>query len=176
MSRYSLYLLLPLLLIGCSLSESDENIATPLVQTDQTVYTATPIPDSAQRIANYSFSMRVRYENRTGSTIYLRCCFDDNPFHTVTTLESDTSRSGYEQYWALDATTAIPLRPGEVRRDTFRIEGPTARDGRTHEPIGVLEGSFRLLYVASREENAKYGRPLPDPLSRSNVFEYRVAE
>ena len=176
MARPILFFLLPLTLVGCSLSVSDGDVTTPLIQTDKERYTATPLPDSAQRIADYSFSMRVRYENRTGSTIYLRCCIGDHPFYTVTTLESDTSRSGYEKYWFLDATTAIPLRPGEVRRDTLRIEGPTARDGRTQEPIGVLEGSFRLLYIASREENATYGRPLPDRLSRSNVFEVRIAE
>lgn len=176
MLRPLLFFLLSLTLVGGSLSVSDGDVTTPLIQTDKERYTATPIPDSAQRIADYSFSMRVRYENRTGSTIYLRCCIGDRPLYTVTTLESDTSRSGYEKYWTFDATTAIPLRPGEVRRDTFRIEGPTARDGRTHEPIDVLEGSFRLLYVASREESAKYGRPLPDRLSRSNVFEVQVAD
>jgi len=173
MSR-PLHLLLPLLLIGCSLSESGKDIATPLVQTEQTVYTATPIPDSAQGIADYSFSMQLRYENRTGSTIYLRSC-GNRPLYAVTTLESDTSQSGYQKYWACGAPAAIPLRPSEVRQDTFQIEGPTVRDGQTHEPIGVLEGSFRFLYSASRDETAD-GSELPDRLSRSNVFEVRIAE
>jgi hypothetical protein len=175
MLRTALFVFLPAVLIGCSLTGSDDDIDTPLVQTDKTRYTATLTSDSTDGIADYSFSMKVRYQNRTATTIYLRSCGEDRPVYTVTTPASDTARSGYEQVWACGATTPIPLRPGEVRRDTFRIDGPTSRDGRTSEPLGVLEGSFRFVYQASRSENED-GDRLPERLTSSNVFEVQIAE
>lgn len=59
MLRPILFFLLSLTLIGCSLSVSD---GAPLKE----LYTATPMSDSAQGIADHSFSVRVRYQNRTG--------------------------------------------------------------------------------------------------------------
>jgi hypothetical protein len=95
--------------------------------------------------------------------------------HGVPIVEPDTARSGYNPAWACPQSPPIPLSPGASRIDTFQVTGPTIRDGRTNEPVGVLDGTFRLSYVgrSSPDVDSSF---LPPPQTQSNSFTVRIEE
>jgi hypothetical protein len=124
---------------------------------------------------SYGFLLKARYRNPTGSLIYFQTCRDpsSSPIFSVVAVSSDTTRSGYNPFRACPATPPIPLAPGETRVDTVRVSGPVVRDGETNEPLGVLEGTFRLVYDASATRNL-HGETLPDRQSRSNPVRVQI--
>jgi hypothetical protein len=66
------------------------------------------------------------------------------------------------------------ILPGAVRVDTLDVDGPNVFDGRTHEPYGVKEGTFRLYFDVTVARGD--GAPAPDAQRFSNAFVVRTTE
>lgn len=184
MHRSRLLVLLSFLVfaVGCSLVEDDEGSSRWVdteapIQTDQTVYTSTPESAAAPDRRRYTFSMKARYRNPSDFTLYVQTCREASsaPIFSVVTVSSDTTQSGYNPFWACPAASPIPLAPGDTRIDTLEVFGPVAWDGETNEPLGVLEGDFRLVYDVSPTRDGD-GKTLPDRQRRSNPFTIEIEE
>ena len=117
------------------------------LQLDRDTYVAVPVDTLGQ----YAFRLVVQYQNGTSAPIYLRMCRpgDSTPVFEVTTT-GGTSGSAYEAVWACTGASPLEFLPGARRTDSLLIQGPTQYDGITHEPLGVLTGSFRLEYETLR--------------------------
>lgn len=95
-------------------------------------------------------------------------------YHIVVDGEPDED-AAWTPTWACAAFRwHEPLAPGDARTDTFRIDGPTGWDGRTGQPIGLLEGRFRLEYDLRTCWSTATHCPAPDSLGISNAFEVRL--
>jgi hypothetical protein len=113
------------------------------LQLDRETYVGVPI-DTAGR---YAFRLVVQYHNGTSAPIYFARCTpsDVSPVYGVPT--TDRARgSGWDVAWACTNAPVLEFLPGTVRTDSLLIRGPNAYNGITHEPLGVLAGSFRLEY------------------------------
>jgi hypothetical protein len=121
-------------------------IAVPL-QLDRDTYVAVPV----DTFGRYAFRLVVQYQNGTSTPIYFGLCKpgDSQPNYEVTTTDG-TSRSGYEAPWACTGVSPLQFAPGARRTDSLLILGPNVYNGITHEPLGVLAGSFRLEYETYR--------------------------
>ena len=117
------------------------------LELDRDTYVAVPV-DSTGR---YAFRIVVQYQNGTSASIYLGLCRpgDPSPIFDVPTSDG-TSQSGYSAVWACTGTSPLEFPPGARRTDSLLILGPNVYDGITHEPLGVLAGSFRLEYQTER--------------------------
>ena len=113
------------------------------LQLDRDSYVAVPI-DAAGR---YAFRLVVQYHNGTGAPVYFTQCTpsDSSPMYGVATVDG-ASQSGWDGAWACTGVPVLAFPPGAVRTDSLLIQGPNAYNGITHEPLGVLAGSFRLAY------------------------------
>ncbi len=117
------------------------------LQLDRSTYVARPVGGTGQ----YEVRLVVRYHNGTAATIYFARCRLDRatPVYAVPTADG-VADSGYNPVWACTAAPAIEFQPGATRTDTLTLFGPTAYDGITHQPLGVLAGRFRLEYLTDR--------------------------
>jgi hypothetical protein len=120
---------------------------TMTLQLDRGTYVAVPLDSTSP----YAFRVVVRYRNGTSAPIYFALCRpgDSSPVFGVPTNDGG-SLSGYDQVWACVGTSPLEFPPGAVRTDSLLIQGPNAYDGGSHEPLGVLTGSFRLEYQTQR--------------------------
>lgn len=176
-------LILPFLLAACSIlgDDADVKITTDdiVFETDQSAYTSYLDPD--EEWITYRFTLVARFENRSNRTIYLSSCKPDspNPIYGLKLLdENQSKRSAYGWIYACSGHNqplSVPAR--SIRVDTLHVRGPMSWQHGTHQPTGIFEGSFRLLYQAQtcRETDGE-GCHLPDSLSQSNEFEVRLSE
>jgi hypothetical protein len=153
-----------------------------------------PVPDAAfttdttgyvaQRIwgagdtSIYRFTVISRFENRGAAPLYLGRCFPTSPqpLFDVVVADSSTAESGYAQPRAcVGHDQQFEIIPGAVRIDTLQVEGPNTFDGRTHQPIGITEGRFRLYYDV-RLSPGDGAAPAPDSLRVSNAFVVRTSD
>jgi hypothetical protein len=115
------------------------------IELDRASYVATPLagPGGA---GSYGFTVIARYENRTGQPVYLAQCGAPGgpPIYSIP-VAGDTGWSAYNPVWACFPVPPTVLIAGSVRIDTLTMRGPTAFNGA--EPIGVLAGTFRLVYA-----------------------------
>jgi hypothetical protein len=113
------------------------------LQLDRETYVAVPI-DTAGR---YAFRLVVQYHNGTSAPIYFARCTPSrtSPIYGIPTADG-VSESGWAIAWACTTAPVLQFLPGAVRTDSLLIQGPNAYDGITHEPLGVLAGTFRLEY------------------------------
>jgi hypothetical protein len=87
-----------------------------------------------------------------------------------------SQRSGYDMAWAcVGGVPPAVVLPGEERTDTLRIMGPSAYDGITHEPLGVLQGRFQIGYDTQGCASSDPSCSLAGSYIRSNVFDVRLA-
>lgn len=149
----------------------------PMIRTDRTEYVAEYVEGSGS-YSVYGFTVVARFTNTTGKTVFLGRCYPDTPHPTFDVVlvgaEDAWDASGYLTAWAcVGHSQQFRLEPGQRRVDTLYVAGPNGHDGRTGEPYGVVEGSFRLRYdVRYCPEDCR--DEVPDDLSRSNAFEVRV--
>jgi hypothetical protein len=156
--------------------------ATPLsaqlvLHTDRVTYDAIPTLEEPPYL--YVFTLVARLKNETARPLQLkrRCPFSDAdlqskavPDYDVPAVddEQDSGYSPIEMCAEIIPTPVIILQPGEARTDTLRIQGPTAWDGHTKRPFGILAGHFRLAYELYPCKGA-----LDCDEVRSNEFEVR---
>jgi hypothetical protein len=116
------------------------------LQLDRDSYVAVPV----DTLGHYAFRMVVQYHNGTSAPIYFELCHpgDFQPTYEVTTTDGTTG-SGYEVVWACTGVSPLEFLPGARRTDSLLIQGPNQYDS-THQPLGVLVGSFRLEYETAR--------------------------
>lgn len=146
------------------------------IVTDADAYVAVP----TERIWDFyqhDFRVVARTTNRTNATLYLQRCRPESTIPMYDVAFADTSmdrrRAAYSLAWAcVGHDRHIELLPGAVRVDTLLLHGPNMWDGRTHAPIGEIEGAFRLSYRVSRCRSDG-GCELPDTVWYSNVFQVR---
>jgi hypothetical protein len=117
------------------------------LQLDRDTYVAVPMETTATYGVRYGVRLIVHYQNRTGGSIYFERCgeTDSSPIYHIPTADG-VSDSGWAVGWACPGASVLEFPPFAVRTDTLLIRGPSAYDGVTHEPLGVLTGSFRLEY------------------------------
>lgn len=115
--------------------------------TDATGYLAHQIT-AIGTLTRYRFTVVTRYANRGTTTLYLGRCFPTSPQPLFTVVSADLSgTSGYEYAWACTGhDKQFALAPGATRVDTLQVEGPNMWDGRTHSPLGVTSGRFKLFF------------------------------
>src|SRR5512135_2144440 len=132
--------------VAATLLACHEAPTAPIVvalQLDRDTYVAVPV-DSA---GGYAIRLIVHYQNGTTALIYFDRCTPSQtrPIYGVPSADGATP-SGYDPTWACPYSPALELLPAATRTDTLTIFGPTARDGITHQALGVLSGRFRLEY------------------------------
>ncbi len=181
--------ILSLLLAACSILGDDNNekiTADKLVlQTDSTAYTAQLGQDEER--TTYRFTLIAFFTNKTNQAVYLNNqCWtqfsnwpkeNPRPIYGVRLLGHESPEySGYSPIYACPGDNdAIAVKAGAVRIDTFHVNGPNLWKHGTYEPIGVLEGRYRLLYdVQTCRKEVKCD--LPDSLTWSNEFEVSLAK
>lgn len=165
----------PLLSCGAVTSPVDDLGPVPngAFTTDATGYVAARIPGEDR----YRFTVISRFQNRGSATLYLGRCFPDSPqpLFSADLAAPGAQESAYSSFFSCvghDQQFAIP--PGAVRFDTLQVAGPNAFDGRTHAPIGVTSGDFRLFFDVRLAPGD--GAPsAPDSLQRSNAFRVRTS-
>jgi hypothetical protein len=153
---------------GCS--DATSPTATAALSTDASAYTATPwdvgLPGA------YRFTIIARFTNTGNTSAHLPCSSAEcaGPALGVRQVSSDTTAmSGYDPVWlGIAYGKSIIVAPGETRVDTLTIVGPTIRDGHTNEAIGVMEGTYQLVY-SSEACNATGG-------CRSKKFTVRLEQ
>lgn len=136
--------------VGATLLACHEAPTEPVavaLQLDRDTYVAVPIETTATYGVRYGFRLIARYQNRTGASIYFERCreTESSPIYSIPTADG-VSQSGWGAAWACPSVPVLEFPPGAVRTDSLLFQGPTAYDGITHEPLGVLIGSFRLRY------------------------------
>lgn len=156
--------MLAMIALGCS-GPTEISGATGTLSTDASAYVATP-ETTLGRPNVYQFTVVTRFKNTGRTPIRL----GSSPVFSVPLVSSDTSAtSAYDPVWALAAhDSSITVAPGETHVDTLMITGPNVWDGQTLKPIGVMEGTYRLVY-ASDGCNATHG-------CRSNEFTVKLGE
>ena len=175
MLRY-IMLLAALVLAGCEIAgpgvEPDyDNVS---LRTDDTTYVTTYLRGEGV-YREYGFAVIARFENQSGTSVYLSRCYPDSPhpIYGVSLVEpEDQWGAAYSGVWAcVGHNRPIEVRTGQVRVDTLRLRGPNAwQDGIAR---GVFEGQFRLLYeVQTCREEAVCSLPR----QYSNVFTVRIEE
>ena len=139
--------LLLLLLAACSSAPAQgagtEDPADFDLRTDRTAYLAEPTTAFF-----YGFSLTAELENTTADTLYLDLCYPDDtsPIFGIPLAESE-EESAWSPVWAcVGHSENIVLEPGQVRSDTYQLEGPTV--SQNAQPLGMMEGLFRLTYRA----------------------------
>ncbi len=175
----AILILLPFLLPSCAIVGGDQQAEIDageiVLQTDQTAYTAQQDPE--EEWPTYSFTLVAQFENRSGRTLYLATCNPSSvhPIHSLKLMDKESST--HSEYSGINSCSGnhdpIIIDAGSVRTDTLQITGPGAWEPGTHEPIGTLEGSFRLVYEA-RTCAFGDGCVIPDSLSWSNEFEVQI--
>jgi hypothetical protein len=157
---------------------------TCFLVTDATEYTATPIVGEGALVhKRYHFPVISTFTNRSADTVFLGRCFPDSkqPMFTVVGIDSASAfdyrtESAYSAAWAcVGHDRQIEIAPGQVRVDTLDIEGPNSFSGTTGVAHGILEGTFRLYFVArnGRDERSPL---LPFAKLTSNSFTVRLAK
>ena len=140
--------------------------------TDATGYVAYRLVGDLRR---YQFRIIARFQNRGASTLYLDRCFPDSPQPKFTIWNTAPVASGYSQTWAcVGHNRQFAIQPGQVRVDTFAVEGPNAFQGSTNVG-GVTEGDFRLYYEV-RLGVGEDAPDAPDSMKLSNTFRVRTSE
>lgn len=184
MRGLNLFILLLLSLFAipsCSITgdESEEEITTENLafRTNQTSYTAQFEENLPPAI--YGFTLIARLENNSGRTIYLNRCntHPPQPVYGLPLIDAGQSkRSGYSRVYACAShSSPIEVESGTVRTDTLHVQGPSLWQNNSNEPIGEMEGIFRLRYAAQTCRTGD-GCELPDSLSQSNEFEVQLEE
>jgi hypothetical protein len=164
-------------LIGCNDSSGLTDLGPVpdgTFTTDATGYVAVRI-EGAGSLSRYRFRVVTRFENRTAASLFLGRCFPDTrePLFSVVRAYASDPESGYQQIWAcVGHDRQFEVRPGEVRTDTLRVEGPNTFDGITQKPLGVTEGRFRLYYDVRSARGD--GAPPVAELRLSNEFVVRT--
>lgn len=117
------------------------------ILTDRSAYEAEYLAGGDGRTI-YGFTVVAELRNTTRGTVHLERCSPSatTPIWGIASVDEGV-RPGWGYAWACVGTTTIAMSPGESRTDTLRVIGPTSYDGVTKEPLGVLEGSFRLVYA-----------------------------
>jgi hypothetical protein len=133
--------------VAATLLACHEAPTAPIIvglQLDRDAYVAIPVATGD----SYAFRLVVHYQNTTRAPIYFERCTPSHtsPLYAVPTADGAT-QSGYDPIWACTYAPALELLPAVTRTDTLTIFGPTARDGMSHQAIGVLSGHFRLEYA-----------------------------
>lgn len=161
-------------LVACESDATGPLLRAPLVRTDRVAYEAEYVGGSGS-YASYGFTVIAQLRNDTRGTIYLGRCSQESktPIWGVVSVDEDV-RSGWGYVWACLGADPIGISPGETRTDTLRILGPNAWDGQTKEPLGVLDGAFRLSYSVAYCLSSCRDRA-PDWMSVSNEFSVRLA-
>lgn len=170
-----------LLFVSCSILSEEPNqkitVDDIVFQTDQTSYISHQNLDESW--PTFRFTLIARFENRSYQTIYLARCRSDSPqpmYGLKLLNQEETKRSGYGKVYACSQhNQPIAVRPRSVRIDTIHVMGPTGWQHGTHEPLGVLEGEYKLGYELQTCRSGN-GCRLPDSLSRSNEFEVILAD
>jgi hypothetical protein len=133
---------------GCSGVTSAPALSGAL-STDASAYVAVPQPAHPN---SYQFTVVARFRNTGDTPAHLGRCFPDSPVPifgiSLVASSNGETMSGYNGALAcVGHDNPIVVAPGETRVDTLVIAGPTVWDGRTHQPLGTLEGTFQLQYV-----------------------------
>jgi len=151
-----------------------EPVAVAL-QLDRDTYYAVATEATAPYGVRYRIRLIVQYQNRTGAPIYFgRCGASDSlPIYSIPTADGH-EESGWTAAWACPYAPALEFPAGAVRSDTLLVEGPSAYDGTTHEPIGVLAGRFRLSYMTRTCADDACGCGQAGPRVASGSFEVRL--
>ena len=171
-------LLLPFLLVGCSLFTDFEPTADDLpLRTDQATYVAQQERGGDKPI--YGFNVVIQFENKTGRTVYLDRCYpeDPHPIYIVYLIgQEDDWGAAYNHGWGcVGHDDPISVAAGAIRTDTLHIRGPNAWQTYSNQHFGELEGRFSIGYQAQSCRN-EVGCELPYSLTRSNEFEVRLAQ
>lgn len=164
--------LICLLLLGCGAAFADPAREGEPIQTDRLEYDAVWV-NGVGTYAQYAFVIIARFRNVTGRTLYLsgECAPGGlRPAWFVRMADpADPRESAYGYGCAgLGNHPYLTIGPGETRVDTFQVVGPTGWE-RTGEPLGELEGLFRLAYDARWCPDCF--DLAPDSVSISNTFE-----
>ena len=150
---------------------SPGNVPSAPIQTDALAYTARPVSDGGGDPGQVGFTLVARFTNRADSAVYLARATPDQPRPDIRVVAgAGGASSAYDPVPdAVGHDRQIAVGPGETRADTFRLRGPTAWDGDTGVPFGLLEGEMRVAYRAQgcRGDGAC---PLPDSVALSNPF------
>ena len=120
------------------------------LRTDLSHYKARP----TQRVYGsymYAFQVVAHFRNRSNHAVFLSSCYPDSqqPKYDVAVAKTSSSNqeSAYSLAWAcVGHDRQLAVHPGVERTDTLTLHGPTSWDGRTQQPFGLVEGSFRLIY------------------------------
>jgi hypothetical protein len=152
-------LLLGLSTQGCAPSSGTEQSQgnAPLIQTEQSNYTAEVGPRTAE------LTIRFRFTNRTGNTVYVAGCRGVDPPVLEKQLDGAWV-SVYAPLVDLCEPTVHPIKPTEVYRSAFRVLAglPGSRVAPKLQ-VPEIEGTYRLVWNI-------YGRwrsghaPMPDDL------------
>jgi len=156
-------------------TQSGRSQASMPLQVDRSEYHAARFRTDP---STYSFTIIARYENRTGSPLYLSRCTPSaqGPTYAIPEIHDPTSDSGYDEVWAcVTHGSPIVISPGATRVDTLRIEGPNILDGRNYAPKGRLEGDFRLIYeVGTSSSSGQAAGLLPLEQRSSKIFHVAI--
>ena len=148
------------------------------LRVDQTAYHATCISVPKGEACRYRFTLVARYENRAAVTLYLYRCRpgDRTPKYAIAAIPDSTEDSGYDRFWpCVGGVPPIVVVSRATRVDTLLVEGPNISDGKTGEPLGRLEGEFRLIYeVGTCPRSGDAPCLLPLEQRRSAVFQVTI--
>lgn len=117
--------------------------STRLLTTDSASYVANPIGGN-------SVDVRVITTLRNASPLPMslpRCTTDaHSPIYSVELTPGEPGTAAYDPAWGcVGGAPPLIVAPGAVRVDTLLLRGP-AFGGSDGKPIGLLEGSFRIVY------------------------------
>lgn len=161
---------------ACEAGLGPEERSGESLQTDRLSYTSRYV-EGQGTYQRYGFEVIVRFTNRTDGTLYLGRCYPDTPTPIYGVIPADTPtgvESAYNGVWACgghDKDFAVPA--GALRVDTLQLSGPNARDGRSGQPFGQLEGRFRIVYDVRTCPGDSYC-PADRSLSVSNAFDVQI--
>ena len=144
------------------------------LRTDRATYHASPTGGEGS-YRTYAATVVTQFTNGMSRIVYLERCYPDTPYPIYGIVSAEKGReAAYDPTWAcVGHDVPIVVLPGGIRRDSLRLVGPNAWDGRTNKPFGDLVGRFRLSYVVGTCRTVT-GCEVPGRFRESNEFEVRL--
>ena len=146
-----------------------------VLRVDRSEYLARP-PIPRRDRGTYTFTLVATFRNSGTGPVNLEHCqgYRTYGIELVGPLPlRERPRAAYSPAWnCAGSDNKLSVEPGETRVDTIRLWGPTSWDGRTRQPRGVLDGTFRLAYTL---DGCPVGVACRTPYIRSQPFDVITA-
>jgi hypothetical protein len=159
-------------ILACSSNPSAPTTRDEVISTEKRDYAA-ELNFASAPLIEYTLSVEASFQNDHAHAVRIAACFGESgPMYGVESIETDMA-SAYDPQWSCGASEqGIVVESGQVRTDTLRLRGPWVRSGEAGEPVGLLDGTFQLVYTITC---TSCDNPQPKRVN-SNSFIIRLPE